>query len=87
MHAVAGSAWQLRDGKRVAIATRTWEMKGPQGSVKVETASAGDFYLEDVAPGSYRGVLPLDDRQYSCRMTVPEFEDVVLELKEGIVCE
>lgn len=87
MHAVAGAAWQLREGKRVPIATRAWEMRGPQGSVKVETASAGDFYLEDVAPGSYRGMVQLDDRQYSCRMSVPEFEDVVLELKEGIVCE
>jgi outer membrane usher protein FimD/PapC len=87
MHAVAGTAWQLRAGQRLPIATRAWEMRGPKGSVQVEAAGSGDFYLEDVAPGSYRGELQLDDRKYSCRMTVPEFEEVVLDLKEGIVCE
>jgi outer membrane usher protein FimD/PapC len=87
MRAIAGFAWLLAGGRRTPIAARAWELTGPAGSFLVETASAGDFYLENVPPGTYEGALLHQGRSYSCRMTVPDFETAVLELEEGITCE
>lgn len=87
VNAVAGMSWLVRQGRRLPVTARAWKMAGPGGgSVQVETGSAGDFYLEDAPPGNYRGELEWDGKLYSCRMSVPVFEDAVLELKEGIVC-
>jgi outer membrane usher protein len=87
MRALAGTAWQVDGGRRTAVAARTWTMSGPAGTLKIETARAGDFYLEDAPPGRYTGTLQGRTRTYACRMTVPASEEAVQELKEGIVCE
>jgi hypothetical protein len=84
---VAGLAWQVADGRRTPIAARSWTLSGPAGTVSIETGTTGDFYIEDAQPGTYAGKLEIDRRVYSCRLTVPAFDEAVLELKEGIVCE
>lgn len=87
VRAVAGTAWQVDRGQRSPVVARAFTLSGPAGRLSIETATSGDFYLEDAAPGSYTGTLQGKDRTYACRMTVPQFEDAVHELKEGIVCE
>jgi outer membrane usher protein len=87
LNAVAGPAWQVADGRRRPIESRAWDMSGPGGTLKVETSTGGDFYVEKADPGTYRGKLEIGGRVYACRLTVPAFEEPVLELKEGIVCE
>lgn len=87
LSAIAGMAWQVVDGKRTPITARAWTLAGPDGTLKVETGSAGDFYVENAAPGTYRGPIDIRGRVYSCRLTVPTFAEPVLEVKEGIVCE
>ena len=87
MRALAGTAWQLDAGRRTPVAARAWSMSGPTGTLKIETAAAGDFYLEDAPPGRYTGTLQGSTRTYACRMAVPASDEAVQELKEGIVCE
>ena len=86
VRAVAGMAWTLANGRRSPIRSRVWDMAGPV-ALSIETASAGDFYLEDAPPGLYEGVLQVGDQRYSCRMSVPASDEPVQELKEGITCE
>ena len=87
LRAVAGTAWQVDAGRRSPIASRAWTMTGPGGRLSIETATSGDFYLEDAPPGRYAGTLQGRDRNYACRLTVPESGEAVQELKDGIVCE
>jgi outer membrane usher protein FimD/PapC len=87
LRAVAGMAWRVTDGSREPIAARSWTVTGPSGTLTIETSSAGDFYLDDAPAGTYTGRLDAARRTYSCALTVPEFAEAVLELKEGIVCE
>lgn len=87
VNAVAGMSWLVRGGRRAPVAAQAWKMSAPGTTLTVETGGAGDFYLEDAPPGSYSGQLEQDGAKYSCRMTVPAFDEAVHELKEGIVCE
>jgi len=87
MRALAGTAWQVDGGRRTPVVARAWTLRGASGQLQIETASAGDFYLEDAAPGRYTGTLQGRTRTYACRLTVPPSDEAVQELKEGIVCE
>jgi outer membrane usher protein len=87
LRAVAGTAWQVDAGRRSPVVARAWTMEGPGGRLSIETASSGEFYLEDAPPGRYTGTLRGSERAYACRLTVPASEEAVQELKEGIVCD
>jgi len=87
VRAVTGMVWLLREGKRTPLASATLTLAGPGGTLALETGPAGDFYLEDAAPGRYTGRLETGGKVYSCRVTVPEFPEPVYEVKEGVVCE
>lgn len=87
LRAVTGFAWLVRGSVRKPVASRAWTLASDSGLLAVETAPAGDFYLEDAPPGRYSGTIEIDGRAYSCRVTVPDFAEAVHELQEGIVCE
>lgn len=87
LRAVTGSAWLVRSGERKPIASRSLTLASERGRLTIETAPAGDFYLEDAAPGRYSGDIEIDGTAYSCRATVPDFPEAVHELQQGIVCE
>lgn len=87
LRAVTGSAWLVTGKVRKPIVSRTWTLAGESARLAIETAPAGDFYLEDAAPGRYSGSIEVDGTTYSCRATVPDFAEPVHELQEGIVCE
>ena len=85
--AVAGYAWLVVAGQRKPVVGRAFTLAGAPGVLQVGTGNQGDFYLEGAQPGTYTGTLQMPERVYSCRLAIPEFTEVVLELKEGIVCE
>lgn len=87
LRAVAGNAWIVREGRREAVATRAWTLRGDGRELPVRTGREGDFYAEDVVPGNYEGRLDDGQRAYACRLTIPAFQEPVHELREGIVCE
>ncbi|HET8745747.1 MAG TPA: fimbria/pilus outer membrane usher protein [Ramlibacter sp.] len=88
VRAVAGVASLIQEGEAKPLVARAWTMRGPAGPVSIETSSAGEFYLEDALPGNYTGTVEgPGNRRYACRMTVPDFPEPVLELKEGILCD
>ncbi|WBY03763.1 fimbria/pilus outer membrane usher protein [Ramlibacter tataouinensis] len=86
MHALVGIA--RRAQPQAPVASASWSMTAPSGKdVLIETTSTGDFYLEDVEAGTYRGTLEVDESRYACRLTVPEFDEPIYESAEGILCE
>jgi outer membrane usher protein FimD/PapC len=87
LRALTGTAWLVRGAVGKPIASRSWTIMGEGGRLAIETASAGDFYLEDAPPGRYRGPIEVDGAVYSCDMTVPDFAEAVYEHPQGIVCE
>jgi outer membrane usher protein len=88
IRAVAGIAWQVGpNGTRVPIPGRRWTLRGPAGTLNVETGKAGDFYLENAAPGRYAGELELGQRVHACHADIPDFPEAVRELEDGIICE
>jgi outer membrane usher protein FimD/PapC len=87
VHAVAGMAWKLVDGRRAPVVSRAWTLKGAGGTLAIETGLAGDFYLEDAAPGQYRGELDEGSHQLACRFEMPQSAEPVVESKEGVICE
>jgi outer membrane usher protein len=87
LRAVTGSVWLVRGGERKPIASRSLTLAGESGRLAIDTAPAGDFYLEDAAPGRYSGAIEIDGKAYSCHANVPDFPEAVHELQQGIVCE
>ena len=87
LHALTGSAWLVLGDGRKPIVSRSWTLAGDSGELAIETAPAGDFYLDDAPPGRYSGAIDIGGTAYSCRVTVPDFAEAVHELQEGIVCE
>jgi outer membrane usher protein len=88
LRAVTGTAWIAEGGARKPVSSRSWTMEGPGGRLAVETTSEGEFYVEDAPPGAYAGRLAgAGGRMYTCRVTLPETNEPVGEVKEGIVCE
>jgi outer membrane usher protein FimD/PapC len=85
--AVAGMAWIVAGGQKKAVDLRAWTMTGATGQFTVQTGRDGDFYVEDVTPGRYRGTLRDDRSVYTCSVNIPDFEEPVHELPEGILCE
>jgi outer membrane usher protein len=87
VHAVAGMVWKLADGRRAPVASRALTLKGPGGTLAIETGLAGDFYLEDAAPGQYRGELDEGSHKLACRFEMQQSAEPVVESKEGVICE
>jgi len=87
VRALTGTAWLVRGSERKPVASQSWTVSGEAGRLAIETASAGDFYLEDAPPGYYQGPLEIGGTVYSCRLTVPDFAEAVYEHPQGIVCE
>lgn len=50
------------------------------------TGKGGEFYLENIKPGKYRGELKYSDKSYSFDIIIPKSEDVMVDLGE-IICE
>ncbi|HEY8050297.1 MAG TPA: fimbria/pilus outer membrane usher protein, partial [Ramlibacter sp.] len=87
VHSVIGLVHMVDGGVSRTPPASTLTLEGPGRPREIETSSAGDFYIEDAQPGDYTGHLDANGKAYTCRMHVPEFNDAVHEIPEGIVCE
>lgn len=50
------------------------------------TGKGGEFYLENIKPGRYKGEVKYLEKAYSFDLTIPKSEEVVVELGE-IICK
>lgn len=50
------------------------------------TGKGGEFYLENIKPGKYRGEIKYIDKSYFFDIVIPKSEDVLVDLGE-IICE
>jgi hypothetical protein len=50
------------------------------------TGKGGEFYLENIKPGKYRGELRYLDKDYSFDIIMPKSDEIIVDLGE-IVCE
>jgi len=87
LRALTGQAWLVEGSARKPVELRSWNVQGPGGRLRIDTAPSGDFYLEDAPPGRYTGRLEANGRVYSCTMNIPTFTEAVHELQQGLLCE
>ncbi|GAC1525596.1 MAG: hypothetical protein NVS2B4_01700 [Ramlibacter sp.] len=85
--ALAGPAWLSRGAQRTRLTARGLRLSGPGGTIELDLSRAGDFYLENVQPGTYTGLVQVDGRQVRCRLEVTLGPDPVTTSEEGVVCE
>jgi outer membrane usher protein len=50
------------------------------------TGKGGEFYLENIKPGMYKGSFKYLEKTYSFDLTIPRSEEVIVDLGE-IICE
>jgi outer membrane usher protein FimD/PapC len=50
------------------------------------TGKGGEFYLENIKPGKYRGALRYLDKDYSFDIIIPKSDEIIVDLGE-IICE
>jgi outer membrane usher protein len=50
------------------------------------TGKGGEFYLENIKPGKYRGELRYLDKDYSFDIIIPKSDEIIVDLGE-IICE
>ncbi len=84
--AVVGVLKVRSAGQTEAVEFREVQMTGPGGERVLATGKGGEFYVEDVRPGTYR--LSLEHRGRTCIMDVviPKSSEVIVDLGE-VVCE
>ncbi len=58
----------------------------PGKEVKCQTARGGEFYLENIPPGTYKAEFVFEGKSRSFRLTIPESNDMIIDLG-GIVIE
>lgn len=57
------------------------------GAVKAQTGSGGEFYLENLQPGSHSGRVSVGERECRFVLEVPERMAPIIELEEPVSCE
>jgi outer membrane usher protein len=65
---------------------RTGTLQVGEASQPFLTGSDGEFYLEDLAPGSYAGLVATDAGACSFEVVVPASDGPLLELAEAVTC-
>jgi hypothetical protein len=50
------------------------------------TGKGGEFYLENIKPGKYRGELKYVDKTYTFDIIIPKSDEMLIDLGE-IICE
>jgi outer membrane usher protein FimD/PapC len=86
IRAVTGSI-KLRDGDKVsAIENAVITLNGAVGKISLATIRNGDFYLENLAPGSYAAQPQIGKRTCRLTFTVADSREIVANLGD-IYCE
>jgi outer membrane usher protein len=84
--AVTGTLTIRRDGKSIPAEYYDVRMKSDGKEIAFPTGKGGEFYLENAAPGRYRGTVLVPGRPCAFEMTIPKSDEMLIELG-GLSCE
>ncbi len=78
---------RVQSGKEVSPA-EYYEVKMRVGEKEIAfpTGKGGEFYFENVPPGTYRAVVEIPGNPCSFDLTVPKSDEMIVDL-EGVTCE
>ncbi|WP_332816278.1 fimbria/pilus outer membrane usher protein [Ramlibacter sp.] len=85
--ALAGPVWLLEAGHRTRLSARELTLSGPGGPITITVSRGGEFYIENVEPGTYTGSAEIGGRTVRCKLAVPRGTEPVSTSKEGLTCE
>ena len=55
--------------------------------VAFPTGTGGDFYIDNITPGTHRGTVRTQAGTCAFSLAVPDGDEAVIEIREPIVCE
>jgi len=84
--AVSGTLSIRRDGEEVPAEYFEVRIHADGEKIVFPTGKGGEFYLENAAPGRYRGTVLVPERPCAFELTIPRSEEMLIELG-GISCE
>ena len=61
-------------------------MKVGDRAILFQTGKRGEFYLENVSPGSHEARIERDGNPCTFRMTIPESDEMIIDIGE-VFCE
>jgi outer membrane usher protein FimD/PapC len=74
------------DGKVKPVEFREVRMNAEGIETSFPTGRGGEFYLENIRPGSYDAFVDYDGKTCSFELTIPESSEMIVDLG-GLVCE
>jgi outer membrane usher protein len=80
-----GVVGRLQRGE-AGIEYRTGRLQVGSASQRLQTGAGGEFYLEDVGPGSYAGSIETEQGTCAFTIVVPDATGPLLELPEAVRC-
>ncbi len=84
--AVTGSLRIVVEGSGKPLEFAEGRISGTGGQYRFPTGKGGEFYLENVPPGSYEGAVAVGEVSYRFRLEIPASDEIIVELGE-ILCE
>lgn len=84
--AVTGTLSIRRGGETLPAEYYEVRMRSDGEEVVFPTGKGGEFYLENAAPGRYRGTVQVPDRPCAFEVTIPKSDEMLIELG-GLSCE
>lgn len=84
--AITGRLLMAVDGARRPAEYVEMDLRGEAQTVRLLTGRGGEFFLESLPPGSYRGELEHQGRRCAVEITIPSSEEVMLNVGDA-VCE
>ena len=82
LHAFTGRIFIVDAGKRTPAEYAGLEIHIPGQSVSTVIGQDGDFYLENIPPGTYEARVVLKRAVYSLALTIPQSPDTIIDLGE-----
>ena len=84
--AITGMLWLRFEGEEKPVENHEVEMIVVGRKVSFSTGKGGEFYLEDIGPGTYNAAFVSNGNTCAFEMRIPRSEEMILDLG-GIVCE
>lgn len=84
---LAGSLWTVSGKGREPVEFRVIAIVVHGARREFFTGSGGEFYLENLEPGTYEASARVPGRICRFRITVPESEQTIVELGEIVACD
>lgn len=83
---VTGHIFLLENGRKLTTDYASLTMTIDNQTVESVIGKGGEFYLEDIKPGQYLLNITFEDKDCGLTITVPESNDMVIDLG-GLICK